>query len=246
MMGPMNSPSSEKVWVWAVVFAVGFGAGYGLMSLAVGEPASAEPQAVLEPPAARPAAEPVNAPAEAVAVAEPVAPAAEAAVPAEGAVPPVVDAPAEPVAAEVAAPEVAEGEEPAEADAPAEVAEIAEPAEIVPAEPAGPTWWDACVGKVCAVDFGAITGGLLVRRGTVEHGARINWDTDYAGAPRVDVLPTEPNIKVRVHGVALDADGVPAAAEVVWNNGATKIAGVISLNLGDATKRVRFIAPTAP
>ncbi len=241
MMAPMNSPSSEKVWVWAVVFAVGFGAGYGLMSLAVGEPASAEPQAVLQPPAPPPAAEP--APGEEVAAAEPVAPAAEPEAPAEGAVPPVVDAPAEPVVAEVAALDLAEDEAPA---APDEPAEVAAPAEVEPAAPAEPTWWDACVGKVCAVDFGAITGGLLVRRGTVEQGATINWDTDYAGAPRIDVLPTEPNIKVRVHGVALDADGVPAAAEVVWNNGAAKIAGVISLNLGDATKRVRFIPPTTP
>lgn len=243
MMAPMNSPSSEKVWVWAVVFAVGFGAGYGLMSLAVGEPASAEPQAVLEAPVAAPAVDPAPASAAEVAAAEPVAPVAEPTLPAAGAVPPVVDAPAEPVAAEVASPELAEGDAPSAA---AEPAEVAAPAEIEPAAPAEPTWWDACVGKVCAVDFGAITGGLLVRRGTVEHGATINWDTDYAAAPRVDVLPTEPNIKVKVHGVALDAEGVPAAAEVVWTNGATTIAGVISLNLGDPTKRVRFIAPTTP
>ncbi|MEZ4269052.1 MAG: hypothetical protein R3F39_22055 [Myxococcota bacterium] len=216
------------------------------MSLAVGEPASAEPQAVLEPPAVAPPTTDPAAKGEVAEVAEPSAPAAaevaDPAAPAEGAVPPVVDAPDEPAAAEpaVAEPAVAEGAEPAE---PAEVAEVDAPEPAAPAEPA---WWDACVGKVCAVDFGAITGGLLVRRGTVEHGATINWDSDYASAPRVDVLPTEPNIKVKVHGVALDAEGVPAAAEVVWNNGVTRIAGVISLNLGDATKRVRFIAPTAP
>jgi hypothetical protein len=243
MMAPMNSPSSEKVWVWAVVFAVGFGAGYGLMSLAVGEPASAEPQAVLEPPAApAPVAAAAEQPPEA---AEPEV--AEPAAPAE-AVPPVVDAPdepvaAEPVAAEAPEPVAAEAPEGAESDAPAEPAAVAE---VPVAEPAAPPWWDQCLGKVCAVDFGAITGGLLVRRGTVEHGATIEWATDYAGAPRIDVLPTEPNIKVKVHGVALDSAGVPAAAEVVWNNGTAKVAGVISLNLGDADKQVRFIPPAAP
>ncbi|MCB9728396.1 MAG: hypothetical protein H6744_04280 [Deltaproteobacteria bacterium] len=232
-----------------MVFAVGFGAGYGLMSLAVGEPASAEPQAVdkqAEPaaPAAAveaTAAEPAPAEPEVAAVAEP-------AVAAAVEVPPPVDTPAEPAVAEPAA------EAPGAVDAPgaegepavAEPAEPGESAEVGTAEPAEPSWWDACVGKVCAVDFGAITGGLLVRKGTVEHGATIDWGRDFAGKPRIDVLPTEANVKVKVRGVALDADGVPAAAEVLWRNGDATVEGVISLNLGEADKRVRFIPPTAP
>ncbi len=108
-----------------------------------------------------------------------------------------------------------------------------------PPEAAAPPWWDACRGKRCLVDFGGLTGGLSVRRGSVEHGAVVDWDKDFAGAKRIEVLPTDAALRVQVVAIALDVQGRPAAAQIEWRRGGDTLAGVIALSVGDKQVTMR-------
>ena len=151
-----------------------------------------------------------------------------------------IDAPAQPVAqapplqaAPVAAQEVAPAPPPAALPEPEP-----EPEPVVEA-PKPTTWWDKCRGKTCMVDFGVLTGGLSVRRATVTHGTTVDWDQDFGATERIGVLKVSTNKRVDVKGVALDAKGQPAAAEISFTEAGAKMSGVISLRPGDKT--IRFI-----
>ena len=149
-----------------------------------------------------------------------------------------IGAPAQPApqappaqAAPVAAQEVAPAPTPAAVPEP-------KPEPVVEA-PKPTTWWDKCRGKTCGVDFGVLTGGLSVRRANVTHGTTIDWDQDFGATERIGVLKVSTNKRVDVKGVALDAKGQPAAAEISFTEAGAKMSGVISLRPGDKT--IRFI-----
>jgi hypothetical protein len=89
------------------------------------------------------------------------------------------------------------------------------------------------------VDFGILTGGLSLRRGHVMHGTTVDWAQDYGNAERIGLLPVNPELLIEVKGVAMDAKGQPAAAEIAYMDGGKKMVGVISLRPGDKT--IRFI-----
>ena len=89
------------------------------------------------------------------------------------------------------------------------------------------------------VDFGILTGGLSVRRANVTHGTTIDWDQDFGSTERIGVLKVTKNKQVDVKGVALDAQGQPAAAEISFTEAGAKLSGVISLQPGDKT--IRFV-----
>jgi hypothetical protein len=102
-------------------------------------------------------------------------------------------------------------------------------------------WWERCRNQKCRVEFGDIEGGLLIRKGALEHGVTLDWQKTFAGAPRVDVLPTVPGIELELRAVAMDVHGKPAAAEIIWNQGEKRIAGVIALDLGAMSKQVVMV-----
>ncbi len=141
-----------------------------------------------------------------------------------------------------AAPEAAPAPSPAPAPeiATPEPAPTPEPVpEAAPEPPKPTTWWDKCRGKVCRVDFGILTGGLSIRRATITHGTTIDWDRDFGTTERIGLLKVSKNQQVDVKGVALDAKGQPAAAEISFTEAGARVSGVISLQPGDKT--IRFI-----
>lgn len=100
---------------------------------------------------------------------------------------------------------------------------------------ANASWWESCLGKTCKVDFGGIKRGLSVRRGAIEHGKRVDWDLRFKRAPRVEILPTDRNIKVLLEAVGFDGKGKPVVAQIRWSDKGRDISGVISLHPGDKT-----------
>ncbi len=237
----------KGLWIWVAIFAVGFGLGYLLTTLAVSGPEehvreTARSQDTARSPAdAAPSKAP---PAEALAEARGLT-GMPAVPPPVAAPPPVTPQPAATKAPEAPSPprgptgaETPKPEDPAAPSDPAvQEPPPAEPPEVVDEQPARP-WWQACRASICKVDFGAITGGLTIRRGHVVHGSRVDWQADFGGGERLSVLPTEGEIQVRVEGVGLAADGQPIAAEIVYRAGERELRGVIKLDLGSPDKRI--------
>lgn len=214
-MAAMRMEGPLAIVPWVVVFGVGFGVGYALMSAMVDEPAVGEPQAVGDDPPAPPA--PAD---EASEVAAPAGAAAAEPLAGEAPVPPPV-----------ALPESAKAEPTPGAAAEAEAAAEAKPK----------PWWEHCLVEDCTIDFGGITGGLSIRRASLEHGTTVSWDRDFARRPRQEVLPTRRGVKVKLRSVGLDASGKPVAAEIVYSRtSGPPIEGVISLDLGEPGKQVTF------
>lgn len=208
----MGGQTNKGLFGWVAVFAAGFVIGYGLMSMAVEVPV---PQ-----PAAQQAADAAPAPAATVDAAQ------NAAVTSLSAKTEAAGA-----AAAVAVQEAALVPSPAAVPDP-------KPEPVVEA-PKPTTWWDKCRGKTCMIDFGVLTGGLSVRRANVTHGTTIDWDQDFGSTDRIGILKVSKNKQVDVKGVALDAKGQPAAAEITFTEAGAKMSGVISLRPGDKT--IRFI-----
>ena len=104
-------------------------------------------------------------------------------------------------------------------------------------------WWEACLGKLCVVDFGGIKSGLSIRRGSLVHNKKIDWNIRFKKAERLEILPTDRRVKVRLLGVGFDGKGNPAVAHVKWSDRGRKVSGVMSLMPGE--KRVSLLAKTA-
>jgi hypothetical protein len=104
-------------------------------------------------------------------------------------------------------------------------------------------WWKACLGKLCTVDFGGIKSGLSIRRGSLVHNKKVDWNIRFKKAERLEILPTDRRVKVRLLGVGFDGKGNPAVAHVRWSDRGRKVSGVMSLMPGD--KRVSLLANTA-
>ena len=92
--------------------------------------------------------------------------------------------------------------------------------------------WEACVGHACRLDFGKITGGISIRKGSLDNGAEVDWDKDFAKADKIGTLDSGPNVKVEVIAVGLTG-GEPTAAYVVRKTKRGEMKGVIALRIGD-------------
>ena len=99
-------------------------------------------------------------------------------------------------------------------------------------------WWETCQDRRCRLDFGGISGNLTIRKASLVHGSTISWDKDMASKPRLESLPTERPLEVHVVAIAMSEQGKPVAAEIVWRRRGRTIKGVITLDLGEAGKRV--------
>lgn len=194
---------------WAGVFLVGFIIGYGMMSFAIEAP-SAEELPLQLPTEAQPPA-PVELPSLNV----------------------VDEAQASLESTPIAPTTPAEATEKAVADLEPKVLDAA------PAPPEIPRpWWEACQDRRCRLDFGGISGNLTIRKATLVHGSTIDWNADMGGKARIESLPTDRPLEVHVQAIAMNADGNPIAAEIVWRRRGRDIRGVITLDLGEPGKRI--------
>ena len=92
--------------------------------------------------------------------------------------------------------------------------------------------WEACHMHACRLDFGKVTGGISIRKGSIEHGQTVDWDKDFAKADKIGTLDAGPNVKVEVLAIGLD-NGTPAAAYILRKTKRDEIKGVIALRIGD-------------
>ena len=107
----------------------------------------------------------------------------------------------------------------------------------------GEKWWEACLGKLCGVDFGGIKTGLSIRKGTLTHKQTVDWNLRFRRAKRINILPTDRKVKLKLIAVGFDAKGKPAAAHISWKDNGVSISGVISLQPGN--RRVQMLPLTA-
>lgn len=101
-------------------------------------------------------------------------------------------------------------------------------------------WWEACLGQDCLVNFGGVTGGLSLRRGSLEHGKVVDWDLRFKRAKREGIVPTDRTVKVHVLAVGMDSKGRPVAARVRWADQGTTLTGVMSLAPGKKTVTMKL------
>ena len=137
---------------------------------------------------------------------------------------------------------------PIEATAPAaDVAQAAPtPADTVTAQadtaaPApAPAEWEACLGKVCRLDFGKVSGGISIREGRLEHGKPVAWDKDFARSDKVGTIDAGKNVRVEVVALGLsESDPTKVvAAQIIRKLKRTEQKGVISLRIGDKMLRL--------
>lgn len=211
----------RRLLVIALVFVVGFGVGYGITWLLVGSSSrkTAEPQAATSEPARLAANDagptPANAPDVASAAVD-AAPALPDAAPTAAEV-----APATPDTVVAAAPETA--------------VEVAAP--TPDAGPAPKAAWEVCHLHACRIDFGKVTGGISIRKGSLEHGQTVDWDKDFAKADKIGTLDAGPKVKVEVLAIALE-NGEPAAAYILRKTRRDELKGVIALRIGDKALRL--------
>jgi len=213
----------RRLLVIALVFVVGFGVGYGITWLLVGSSArdpGAERQARAPEPTrlasdARPTPASIPAPGQDVAVAAPDV---------AHAVPDV----ATPTPDAVAAAATETG--------PSAGAEVAA-APVADSEPAPKAAWEVCHMHACRVDFGKITGGISIRKGSLEHGQTVDWDKDFAKADKIGTLDSGPRVKVEVLAIGLK-NGEPTAAYVIRKTKRDELKGVIALRIGDKSLRL--------
>lgn len=242
MMRAMN----KRILVIIGVFVAGFAIGWGVTSLVVTGAGPA--QVATNPPAAPPDAAVAAADVEPDAVgSSALAAAVEADVAGASAAPAAGDAEEAPPDAgpSDAAPDPSPAPDggPADAAAPPEPAAAAPDAAVAAAPPArDEPWWEACRDKRCRVDFGRVTGGVSIRRASLEHGATVDWRRDFDGKKKVGVLSSGSDVWVTVHGVGM-TDGKPSAASITWKGGGETLTGVIALSIGD--KQIKFV-PSAP
>ena len=206
----------KRLLIPLAVFVIGFGLGYGLTWVLVG---SSDPQPIAAAPKTPKATEQASAP--------PLATQTDVVVP--------------------KASDPTEGTTTHQTDLgrvrpPAEPTPDAGPLPTKAAEPVLPeksAWWDRCRDARCKVDFGALTGALSIRSGSIKHGASVDWARDFGNATRLGLLPVGPSVRVDVAAVALDKNDQPIAAQITWREAGNTIRGVIALQVGD--KKLRLV-----
>lgn len=204
----------RRLIIIALVFVAGFGVGYGITWLLVGSSGrDAAPEQAAGGPAER-AGEPGGG--------RPTRPTPDT--------PPAPDVQA---AADAVSPATNDAGATFDAGPAAEVAP-APPAPDVGAAPEVPSKaaWEVCHMHVCRLDFGKVSGGISIRKGSLEHGQDVDWDRDFAKADKVGTLESGPNVKVEVLAIGL-SDGQPSAAYILRKTRREETKGVIALRIGD-------------
>jgi len=214
----------RRLLVIALVFVAGFGVGYGITWLLVGS--SSRDSQVAPGDTALPALAEADASAPGPGTPLPTASAPTAA---DGAAAPSDAGPGD------AGPDSALADT-AVAAAPDAVIEVA-PAATPETEVAPKAAWEACHMQACRLDFGKVTGGISIRKGSLEHGQTVDWDKDFAKADKIGTLDAGPRVKVEVLAIALE-NGEPAAAYILRKTKREELKGVIALRIGDKALRL--------
>jgi len=213
----------RRLLVIALVFVVGFGVGYGITWLLVGSASRTadQPQAA-GGTTTRLAAGDAGPEPTPVATAPTTSPDAAAGAPDVAPTAPEV-APATPDTVAAAAPEAA--------------TEVAAPVPAPDVEPAPKAAWEVCHLHACRLDFGKVSGGISIRKGSLEHGQTVDWDKDFAKADKIGTLDSGPRVKVEVLAIGLE-NGEPAAAYIIRKTKRDELKGVIALRIGDKALRL--------
>lgn len=204
----------RRLLIIALVFIAGFGVGYGITWLLVGSSGrEAAPEQAAGSAAERGGervAERPNRPTPVTA--------------------PVADVQA---AADAVSPSANDAGVPVDAGPAAEVAPAAAAPDVgaVPEVPSKAPW-EVCHMHVCRLDFGKVSGGISIRKGSLEHGKDVDWDRDFAKADKVGTLEAGPNVKVEVLAIGL-SNGEPSAAYILRKTRREETKGVIALRIGD-------------
>jgi len=212
----------RRLLIIALVFVAGFGVGYGITWLLVG---SSGREATLEQPTPSAAERTAARGGERPTGPRPTSPAA--------------DVQATMGSADAATAAASDGGSPSDVGPTAEVAPAAAPDAGTAPEVPTKAAWEACHMHECRLDFGKVSGGISIRKGTLEHGQAVDWDRDFAKADKVGTLEAGPNVRVEVLAIGL-TDGEPAAAYVLRKTRRDEVKGVIALRIGD---KVLSLAP---
>jgi hypothetical protein len=211
----------RRLLVIVLVFVACFGVGYGITWIFVGSPdRGASRPATAPAPAATPAPVATTAPVDVTNATADVAQAPPDTTPA-----PAADA------AVAAAPDAG----PAGDATPTVVADT-----VAPAPTPAPAEWEACLGKVCRLDFGKVSGGISIREGRLEHGKPVAWEKDFARSDKVGTIDAGKNVRVEVVALGLsESDPTKVvAAQIIRKLKRTEQKGVISLRIGDKMLRL--------
>jgi hypothetical protein len=90
-------------------------------------------------------------------------------------------------------------------------------------------WWEGLAGTVCEIDLGRARA-LTIRKGKVKDGQVTDWSAAFGSNPRIGLLSAAEKNIVTVHGVAVDEQGTPIAAEVSLDKKGKITRGVIALH----------------
>ncbi len=232
----------KQLIIAIAVFAVGFAVGYGITWLLVSGGGPSEPSARAEVPSTLKSKDAAPAAAKPAPRADAAKPAAK---PEAGGADEIGTAPVASTKAPAGTSAGAKvGTKPAAAAAPGEMPRPTGQ-DVAAAKPKPTTWWDSCVGKTCAVDWGEVRGGISIRKGTIKHGARVDWKLRFGGAARIETVKTTQKT-FTVHGVGLGLDGLPTCAEVEYTRRGKTVRGIVALKLGSKRISMNPIATPVP
>ncbi len=93
-------------------------------------------------------------------------------------------------------------------------------------------WWTGLAGKQCYITLGK-TSSLRIRQGTLTDGDQINWNESFGKNRQIGTLFNEADNTVFVHGVGIDARGLPVAAQITHTLDDSEVTGIISLSAND-------------
>jgi len=90
-------------------------------------------------------------------------------------------------------------------------------------------WWEGLVDTTCEIDLGRARA-LTIRKGKVKDGQITDWSAAFGSNPRIGLLSASERNIATVHGVAVDEQGKPIAAEISLKRKNSTTRGVIALH----------------
>jgi len=102
-----------------------------------------------------------------------------------------------------------------------------------PAEPTAKSeinkWWEDLSDTRCLVDLGRARA-LTIRKGKLRDGQVTEWASAFGSLPRIGLLSALEKNVVTVHGVAVNDQGTPIAAEISYDRLGKTTRGIIALH----------------